>query len=100
MIGMSTDQELIQRGKMVTDFQQAKARLAALRSQAADLSKTLIRIGQALQNENLENGALDAVISGLPAKEDLQQLVSDVRAAQKTINDVQKGMRQIGIEIS
>ena len=97
---MTTEEQHLQRGKMVSEFQEAKAKLAALRSQAGDLAKRLIGIGQALQKETLENGALDSIVSGLPSKDEVQKLVSDVRTAQQTIAGVQKAFQQMGIDIS
>ena len=97
---MTTEEQYTQRGKSITLFQEAKGKLADLRSQAQELSQRLIRIGQSLPKDPIENGALDSIIDTLPSKAEIQQLVTDMRTAQRTITDVQKQMRQIGIEIS
>lgn len=95
-----TDQHLIQRGKQITDFQQAKLKMGDLRAQAGDISKRLLTISQALQAETFGNGGLDTLIGGLPTRDEILQIVSDIRTAQQTMAEVQKGMQQIGIEIS
>ena len=100
MVLIMTDQHLIQRGKQITDFQEAKNKMVDLRTQAREISKRLSAISQAIQADPLSNGGLDTLVEGLPTKTEVLHLIADVRTAQKTIADVQKAMRQIDIEIS
>jgi hypothetical protein len=95
---MSSDEQALQKGKLLDGFVAAKIEMAANKSKANEIATLFNRIGYAFGHGQF-NEQLDTDILQLPAQNDLRKLLSDARAAETIMNENTKLLGEMGVDV-
>lgn len=97
---MSENEELEARGRIVTDYMEAKARLAALESEMRRTGEHLQRVGDFISQGAVHIKTFDSEIASIPTAEKLRRLADEFKQVRDKRDAAQNAMKQLGIEIS
>ena len=97
---MSPEQQTIEKGRMLEEFEAAKREHAAIRSRASGFAGAFHHIGAAFrENTSLGNCGLENSIAQIPNKEELEALVADAARTESTMQRMRGLLYQMGIKI-
>jgi len=104
---MSADEELTAKGRLVTEYADAKKLVALLRQEVERVADTFLSVGKALKDQS-ENVAIKGQAMSLtrpkridiaddwPDQAKLSSLLNDLREAIDRLQDLEQKMRDIG----
>ena len=95
---MTSEQEDQIKGRMLTQYTEAKKKLATLHAEAAKIGGQFSLIVQAFKNHSYNAPNLDVNINTLPTGEEIKELVTDIREAIKLQDEAQKYLRELGVD--
>lgn len=95
---MSTDEEMIVRGRMVTDYQKYKERLILLGSELGRISQGFIDLGKAIQASHWKYELKPEQLLLLNA-EKLSALISDYNETSGKLHELKEQLKALGINV-
>jgi hypothetical protein len=96
---MSSDDQALEEGRMLDRLRAARKELVSIRSRCKTLAPPLRAVSDTCEHGRFDAPAISASISQLPTQEEVLELFSNARAAQKVIKDTLAELAQTGIEI-
>jgi len=96
---MSENEQTLQKGKWLDEYQAAQQRLAAIHGRVRDITRPVLGVANALQNGKLDTPGITNNLSEWPSREELYQLVADARIANQTLREVSDLLAQVGVHL-
>jgi predicted nucleic acid-binding Zn-ribbon protein len=97
---MSSDEELRVRGRILTEYIEAKTTMVALEAEADKISNSLSGVASALNNKNFRGPEYAQSMADFPTPDQVRQLVSDINSTQKRLTAAAKQLKQLGVDIN
>ncbi len=95
---MTSEKEDQAKGRILTQFTEAKKRLIALDSEATHIATQLSSVGQALSAKYYLSPTIDNNLKTFPTAESIRELVDEAREVMRRRDEAQKQLRELGVD--
>lgn len=96
---MSSDEELRVRGRILSEYIEAKNTMVALEANADKISNSLSGVASALGSKNFRGPQYAQAMADFPTPDQMRQLVSDIDSTQKRLTAAANQLKQLGVDI-
>jgi hypothetical protein len=96
---MSSDEEIQLRGRIVTEYIEAKNSMVALEAQAATIIEALSAVAEALNTNTFEGPSYATARATFPKPDQIWQLVYDITSTQRKLASAQEKLGRLGVEL-